>query len=40
VIEQLFGNLEVDSSNAQQVLGWNPPFTMEQAMASLKDADK
>jgi nucleoside-diphosphate-sugar epimerase len=40
MIEQLFGNLEVDSSNIQQVLGWTPPFTMEQAMASLKDSDK
>ncbi|HFG1878522.1 TPA: NAD-dependent epimerase/dehydratase family protein [Vibrio cholerae] len=40
MIEQLFGNLEVDSSNIQQVLGWTPPFTMEQAMATLKDSDK
>lgn len=37
MIEQLFGNLEVDSSNIQQVLGWAPPFTMEQAMAQLND---
>ncbi len=36
MIEQLFGNLEVDSSNIQQVLGWEPPLTMEQAMASLR----
>lgn len=40
MIEQLFGNLEVDSSNIQQVLGWTPSFTMEQAMATLKDSDK
>lgn len=40
MIEQLFGNLEVDSSNIQQVLGWTSPFTMEQAMATLKDSDK
>ncbi|GIA73299.1 3-beta hydroxysteroid dehydrogenase/isomerase family protein [Vibrio cholerae] len=40
MIEQLFGNLEVDSSNIQKVLGWTSPFTMEQAMASLKDSDK
>ncbi|MCG3741742.1 UDP-glucose 4-epimerase family protein [Vibrio cincinnatiensis] len=40
MIEQLFGNLEVDSSNIKEVLGWAPPFTMEQAMASLKDSDK
>lgn len=36
MIEQLFGNLEVDSSNIKQVLGWTPPLTMEQAMASLR----
>ncbi|EOX3446920.1 NAD-dependent epimerase/dehydratase family protein [Vibrio cholerae] len=40
MIEQLFGNLEVDSSNIQQVLGWTPPFTMEQAMAQLNDLRK
>ncbi|MGL4191305.1 MAG: NAD-dependent epimerase/dehydratase family protein [Vibrio sp.] len=40
MIEQLFGNLEVDSSNIQQVLGWTPPFTMEQAMAQLNDLGK
>jgi hypothetical protein len=38
--EQLLGNLEVDSSNAQEVLGWSPPFTMEQAMASLSEIKK
>ncbi|WP_186592175.1 NAD-dependent epimerase/dehydratase family protein [Vibrio cholerae] len=36
LINQLFGNLEVDPSNIQKVLGWNPPLTMEQAMSSLK----
>lgn len=35
--EQLLGNLQVDSSNAQEVLGWVPPYTMEQAMASLSE---
>lgn len=40
MIEQLFGNLEVDSSNIQQVLGWTPPLTMEQAMATLIYSDK
>lgn len=35
--EQLLGNLQVDSSNAQEVLGWTPPYTMEQAMASLSE---
>ncbi|MEZ9597066.1 NAD-dependent epimerase/dehydratase family protein [Shewanella sp. 10N.261.52.F9] len=38
--EQLLGNLEVDSSNAQDVLGWVPPYTMEQAMASLSESKK
>ncbi|EJS4042288.1 NAD-dependent epimerase/dehydratase family protein [Vibrio vulnificus] len=40
MIEQLYGNLEVDSSNIKQVLGWTPPFTMEQSMAFLKHTDK
>jgi nucleoside-diphosphate-sugar epimerase len=35
IVEQLVGNLEVDSSNAQEVLGWVPPYTMQQAMHSL-----
>jgi nucleoside-diphosphate-sugar epimerase len=38
--EQLIGNLQVDSSNAQEVLGWVPPYTMEQAMASLSENKK
>ncbi len=33
--EQLLGDLDVDSSNAHQILGWLPPYTMEQAMALL-----
>ncbi|MDH5979694.1 NAD-dependent epimerase/dehydratase family protein [Vibrio splendidus] len=32
MVEQLVGNLEVDSSNAQEVLRWVPPYTMQQAM--------
>jgi nucleoside-diphosphate-sugar epimerase len=40
MIEQLLGNLEVDSSNAHEVLGWVPPYTMEQAMASLSGNEK
>ncbi len=40
IMEQLFGNLEVDSSNIKQVLGWKPPLTMEQAMASLRHSSK
>jgi nucleoside-diphosphate-sugar epimerase len=38
--EQLLGNLQVDSSNAQEVLGWTPPYTMKQAMASLSEKKK
>lgn len=38
--EQLLGNLQVDSSNAKDVLGWVPPYTMEQAMASLSENKK
>jgi nucleoside-diphosphate-sugar epimerase len=37
---QLLDNLQVDSSNAQVVLGWTPPYTMEQAMASLLESKK
>lgn len=37
MIEQLYGNLEVDSSNIKEVLGWTPPYTMKQAMASLSE---
>jgi nucleoside-diphosphate-sugar epimerase len=35
MVEQLVGNLEVDSSNVQEVLGWTPPYTMQQVMHSL-----
>lgn len=38
VIEQLYGNLEVDSSNIKEILGWTPPLTMKQAMATLRDS--
>lgn len=40
IAEQLLGNLQVDSSNAQDVLGWVAPFTMERAMASLSEKKK
>ncbi|EOB1207385.1 NAD-dependent epimerase/dehydratase family protein [Photobacterium damselae] len=33
--EQLLDNLEVDSSNAFDVMGWKPLYTMEQAMSLL-----
>ena len=38
--EQLLGNLQVDSSNVQDILCWTPPYTMEQAMASLSESKK
>ncbi|BCN23025.1 NAD-dependent epimerase/dehydratase family protein [Vibrio alfacsensis] len=38
MIEQLYGNLEVDSSNIKEVLDWTPPLTMKQAMATLRDS--
>lgn len=37
VMEQLLGDLEVDSSNIQEVLGWTPPLSMRQTMASLRE---
>ncbi|HIF9514553.1 TPA: NAD-dependent epimerase/dehydratase family protein [Photobacterium damselae] len=33
--DQLLGNLEVDSSNAFDAMGWVPPYSMEQAMTLL-----
>jgi len=38
MIEQLYGNLKVDSSNIEDVLGWKPPYTMKQAMVTLRDS--
>lgn len=40
MVEQLVGNLQVDSSNIKEVLGWTPPLTMKQAMATLCDSGK
>ncbi|MEG3692856.1 NAD-dependent epimerase/dehydratase family protein [Vibrio coralliirubri] len=40
MIEQLYGDLQVDSSNIKEVLGWTPPLTMKQAMASLRNSSK
>ncbi|MCL1057889.1 NAD-dependent epimerase/dehydratase family protein [Shewanella gelidimarina] len=40
IAEQLLGNLQVDSSNVQDTLGWTPPYTMEQVMASLSESKK
>lgn len=35
VVDQLFGNLEVDSSNLKEILEWSPPYTMHESMALL-----
>ncbi|MCP4956348.1 MAG: NAD-dependent epimerase/dehydratase family protein [Photobacterium aquimaris] len=40
MVDQLFGDLQVDSSNLNDVLDWAPPFTMKQAMSSLRDSSK
>ncbi|EGT3627893.1 NAD-dependent epimerase/dehydratase family protein [Morganella morganii] len=40
MVEQLVGNLQVDSSNIKEILNWTPPLTMKQAMATLRDSDK
>jgi len=35
-IEQLVGDLQVDSSKARQLLGWAPPFTMAETLSKLR----
>lgn len=40
MVEQLVGNLQVDSSDLKKVLGWTPPYTMEESMALLKKQSK
>ncbi|WP_192022384.1 NAD-dependent epimerase/dehydratase family protein [Shewanella sp. WPAGA9] len=40
MIEQLVGNLEVDSSNLFEVLDWTPPYTMDESMSFLKQENK
>jgi len=37
MVEQLVGDLQVDSSNLKEVLNWVPPYTMKESMAFLKD---
>ena len=36
LVEQLFDNLQVDSSKARNLLDWNPPETLAQAMNKLR----
>ncbi|MEZ8557527.1 NAD-dependent epimerase/dehydratase family protein [Vibrio cyclitrophicus] len=40
MVEQLVGHLQVDSSDLQKVLGWTPPYTMDESMALLKKENK
>lgn len=40
LVEQLFGNLEVDSSNLELELNWKAPYTMEQSMSYLGECDQ
>lgn len=40
MVEQLVGNLQVDSSDLRQVLGWTAPYTMEESMALLNEQGK
>jgi hypothetical protein len=35
-IEQLVGDLQVDSSKARQLLDWTPPFTMAETLSKLR----
>ncbi|HIF9327284.1 TPA: NAD-dependent epimerase/dehydratase family protein [Photobacterium damselae] len=37
IAEQLFNNLEVDSSNAFDIMQWKAPYSMEQAMSLLSE---
>ncbi|WP_345867282.1 NAD-dependent epimerase/dehydratase family protein [Shewanella algae] len=36
IVEQLIGNLEVDSSDLKDVLNWTPPYSMEESMAFIE----
>lgn len=38
--EQLFDNLDVDSSDTFDVLDWTPPYTMEEAMSIFLEGNK
>lgn len=39
MIEQLIGNLEVDSSNTRMILDWNPPLSMKQSMQLFRHSE-
>ncbi|WP_261885155.1 NAD-dependent epimerase/dehydratase family protein [Vibrio pomeroyi] len=38
IVEQLYGDLQVDSSNIKKILGWTPPLTMKQSMSLLRNS--
>ena len=40
MVEQLVGNLQVDSPNLKEVLNWTPPYTMAESMTFLKEYNK
>jgi len=40
LIQRLFGNLQVDIVKTKQVLGWKPPFTMEQSLQRMQKQSK
>lgn len=40
VADRLFGNLQVDSSKARDLLGWKPVVTMEEQLVKMAEQDK
>ena len=40
MVEQLCGNLQVDSSPARSLLGWTPPLTLAQGLAAVAGRDR
>ncbi|MFA0216704.1 NAD-dependent epimerase/dehydratase family protein [Vibrio cyclitrophicus] len=40
MVQQLVGDLEVDSSNLKHVLDWDAPYTMKQSMSYLSESNK
>jgi len=37
IVDRLVGNLQVDSSNAKTLLGWQPPYTVDQGIKATVD---
>jgi nucleoside-diphosphate-sugar epimerase len=37
IVDRLVGNLQVDSGNAKALLGWQPPYTVEQGIKATVD---